>query len=203
MSRWQANTLTYVDKHPWCSLALPGRNEFMKTGKVLPKTHKLVLLAWSLQIMFILPLTKVHLSFKTTLRGGYCIWKIWSIITFFISSLHVFHLLNEMLINSLSPLQNPTHLQTTFSSAFSADISLKCIPQGLIDDKLTLVEIVDWWHQALTQQCFLLQCKPDISRLVGSKHWYRDISGSAIYRASVMSHNQAPFSSALWARMGP
>ena len=49
----------------------------------------------------------------------------------------------------------------------------------------------------------VIQCKPDISRLVGSKHWYRDISGSAIYRASVMSHNQAPFSSALWARMGP
>ena len=49
----------------------------------------------------------------------------------------------------------------------------------------------------------MVQCKPDISRLVGSKHWYRDISGSAIYRASVMSHNQAPFSSALWARMGP
>ena len=39
----------------------------------------------------------------------------------------------------------------------------------------------------------LIQCKPDISRLVGSKQWYRDISESAIYRATVMSPNQAPF----------
>ena len=44
---------------------------------------------------------------------------------------------------------------------------------------------------------FIIQCKPDILRLVGSKQWYRDISGSTIYRASVMSQNQAPFSSAL------
>ena len=47
-----------------------------------------------------------------------------------------------------------------------------------------------------------LQCKPDISRLGGSKQWYRDISESAIYRATVMSPNQAPFTSALWAIMG-
>ena len=47
----------------------------------------------------------------------------------------------------------------------------------------------------------MVQCKPDISRLVGSKQWYRDISGSVIYRATVMSQNQAPFSGALWAIM--
>ena len=47
-----------------------------------------------------------------------------------------------------------------------------------------------------------VQCKPDISWLVGSKQWYRDISESAIYRATVMSPNQAPFTSALWAIMG-
>ena len=35
----------------------------------------------------------------------------------------------------------------------------------------------------------LLQCKPDISRLVGSMERYRDISGSAIYRATAMSQN--------------
>ena len=34
-----------------------------------------------------------------------------------------------------------------------------------------------------------LQCKPDISRLVGSMERYRDISGSAIYRATAMSQN--------------
>ena len=47
-------------------------------------------------------------------------------------------------------------------------------------------------HYALEIQCTL-----DISRLVGSKQWYHDISGSAINRASVMSQNQAPFSGAL------
>ena len=31
---------------------------------------------------------------------------------------------------------------------------------------------------------YMIRCKPDISRLVGSKHWYRDISESAIYRVS-------------------
>ena len=36
-----------------------------------------------------------------------------------------------------------------------------------------------------------------ISQLAGSKQWYRDISGSAIYHASVLSQNQAPFSSVL------
>ena len=36
---------------------------------------------------------------------------------------------------------------------------------------------------------FILQCKPDISRLVGSMERYRDISGSAIYRATAMSQN--------------
>ena len=35
----------------------------------------------------------------------------------------------------------------------------------------------------------LIQCKPDISRLVGSMERYRDISGSAIYRATAMSQN--------------
>ena len=50
---------------------------------------------------------------------------------------------------------------------------------------------------------FLIQCKPDISRLVGSMERYRDISESAIYRATVMSQNQTPFSSALWTIMGP
>ena len=46
-------------------------------------------------------------------------------------------------------------------------------------------------------RCFIIQCNLDISRLVGSnsKQWYCDISGSAIYRASVM--RQTPFSSAL------
>ena len=34
-----------------------------------------------------------------------------------------------------------------------------------------------------------IQCKPDISRLVGSMERYRDISGSAIYRATAMSQN--------------
>ena len=37
-----------------------------------------------------------------------------------------------------------------------------------------------WWS---------IQCKPDISRLVGSMERYRDISGSAIYRATAMSQN--------------
>ena len=36
---------------------------------------------------------------------------------------------------------------------------------------------------------FTIQCKPDISRLVGSMERYRDISGSAIYRATAMSQN--------------
>ena len=35
----------------------------------------------------------------------------------------------------------------------------------------------------------VIQCKPDISRLVGSMERYRDISGSAIYRATAMSQN--------------
>ena len=35
----------------------------------------------------------------------------------------------------------------------------------------------------------LIQCKPDISRLVGSMERYRDISGSVIYRATAMSQN--------------
>ena len=34
-----------------------------------------------------------------------------------------------------------------------------------------------------------VQCTLHISRLVGPKHWYRDLSGSAIYQASVMSQN--------------
>ena len=34
-----------------------------------------------------------------------------------------------------------------------------------------------------------IQCKPDISRLVGSMERYRDISGSAIYRATAKSQN--------------
>ena len=36
---------------------------------------------------------------------------------------------------------------------------------------------------------YFIQCKPDISRLVGSMERYRDISGSAIYRATAMSQN--------------
>ena len=48
-----------------------------------------------------------------------------------------------------------------------------------------------------------IQCKPDISRLAGSMERYRDISESAIYRATVMSQIQTPFSSALWTIMGP
>ena len=48
-----------------------------------------------------------------------------------------------------------------------------------------------------------VQCTLDISQLVGSKQWYRDISESAIYRATVMSQNQTPFSSMLWTIMGP
>ena len=40
-----------------------------------------------------------------------------------------------------------------------------------------------------------VQCKPDISWLVGSKQWYHNISESAIYQATVMSPNQAPFTS--------
>ena len=47
-----------------------------------------------------------------------------------------------------------------------------------------------------------IQCKRDIPRLVGSKQWCCDISESATYRATVMSPNQAPFTSALWAIMG-
>ena len=50
---------------------------------------------------------------------------------------------------------------------------------------------------------YIYSVSPNISQLVGSKQWYCDISGSAIYRAFVMSQNQAPFSSALWVRMGP
>ena len=51
---------------------------------------------------------------------------------------------------------------------------------------------------------FTVQCKPDISRLVGSMERYRDISGSAIYRATaIWAKIQAKFSSALWAVMGP
>ena len=50
---------------------------------------------------------------------------------------------------------------------------------------------------------FLVQCKPDISRLVGSMERYRNISESAIYRATVMSQIQTPVSSTLWTIMGP
>ena len=102
-------------------------------------------------------------------------------------------------------------------------ISLKFVPQGPINNIpwLSLMTHIcitrpEWVnHRAvlstfqflvlkseLLGQTRLIQCKPDISRLVGSKQWYRDISESAIYRATVMSPNQAPFTSALWAIMG-
>ena len=42
-----------------------------------------------------------------------------------------------------------------------------------------------------------VQCKPDISRLLGSKERYRDISESAIYRAAVKSQHHVPCSSAI------
>ena len=48
----------------------------------------------------------------------------------------------------------------------------------------------------------LIQSTLDISRFVGSKEWYRDISGSAIYPAAVMSQNFTPCPSAVWAIMG-
>ena len=44
----------------------------------------------------------------------------------------------------------------------------------------------------LTETIPKLQCTLDISRLVGSKQWYRNISESEIYRATVMSQNQTP-----------
>ena len=46
--------------------------------------------------------------------------------------------------------------------------------------------LVTHWARAFAA---LIQCKPDISRLVGSMERYRDISGSAIYRATAMSQN--------------
>ena len=60
------------------------------------------------------------------------------------------------------------------------------VPGGLVPDHTRS------WATHIT-----VQCTPDISWLVGSKQWYRDISGSAIYRATVLSQNQAPFSHAL------
>ena len=48
----------------------------------------------------------------------------------------------------------------------------------------------------------VVQCTLDISRLLGSKQWYHDISGSAIYRPTVMGQNQDPFFSTLWGIMG-
>ena len=50
----------------------------------------------------------------------------------------------------------------------------------------------DLLGKELTHIClcvWVIQCKPDISRLVGSMERYRDISGSAIYRATAMSQN--------------
>ena len=44
-------------------------------------------------------------------------------------------------------------------------------------------------HFNKVSQQISIQCKPDISRLVGSMERYRDISGSAIYRATAMSQN--------------
>ena len=53
----------------------------------------------------------------------------------------------------------------------------------------------------LNKHFCLIQCKPDISRLLGSKQRYRNISESAIYRAAVKSQH-VPCSSAIWAIMG-
>ena len=41
----------------------------------------------------------------------------------------------------------------------------------------------------ISENDLLIQCKPDISRLVGSMERYRDIIGSGIYRATAMSQN--------------
>ena len=50
-----------------------------------------------------------------------------------------------------------------------------------------IINVTEWTvSNYLTKS---IQCKPDISRLVGSMERYRDISGSAIYRATAMSQN--------------
>ena len=54
----------------------------------------------------------------------------------------------------------------------------------------------------VTWRILLVQCKPDISRLLGSKERYRDISESAIYRAAVKSQHHVPCSSTIWTIMG-
>ena len=63
------------------------------------------------------------------------------------------------------------------SSNFN-DVNWHLLPITMTSDFLLLIHSL-----------FLLQCKPDISRLVGSMERYRDISGSAIYRATAMSQN--------------
>ena len=60
--------------------------------------------------------------------------------------------------------------------------------------------LVQDWSMSIAN-ALEIQCTLDISRFVGSKQWYRDISESAIYLTTDMSQNQAPFTSALWAIM--
>ena len=70
-------------------------------------------------------------------------------------------------------------------------------------NRLLNIQSICWWFVAPWSWCdVIVQCTLDIWWFVGSKQWYRDISGSAIYRATVMSQNRAPFSSALRVIMG-
>ena len=61
--------------------------------------------------------------------------------------------------------------------------------------------LVQDWSMSIAN-ALEIQCTLDISQLVGSKQWYRDISESTIYPTTDMSQNQAPFTSALGAIMG-
>ena len=82
----------------------------------------------------------------------------------------------------------------------------KCHTASLVfcDQSLHLDQCVAHWiWYIITTWKSPIQCKPDISRLVGSMERYRDISENAIYRATVTSQSQTPFSSALWTIMGP
>ena len=54
----------------------------------------------------------------------------------------------------------------------------------------------------IPQPCTMLSIQRTLSRLLGSKEWYCDISESAIYQALVKSQHHVPCSSAIWAIMG-
>ena len=64
----------------------------------------------------------------------------------------------------------------------------KCCPRGF--SEILVLNVTEMFIEPFMEGSLgltYIQCTLDISRLVGSKQWYRDISESAIYRATVMS----------------